>query len=143
MALQENVPDEVRQRVTAEMLDEFAACLGLPRSALPPLVYTRVQLWGAALPLNSPNVPCIWDPHGRVGVCGDWVAGGGSMQAAALSGRALAERICAMRGLDAEQVGGLAEGLADPLTACDGEQMGQFPQPRKADKAVAAAVVPA
>lgn len=35
----------------------------------------RVQLWGAALPLNSPKVPCILDPAARVGVCGDWLTG--------------------------------------------------------------------
>lgn len=81
-ALQENVPQEVRERVTAEMLAEFARCLGLPdKAALPTVAYTRVQLWGAALPINSPGVPCIWDPQGRAGVCGDWVHSGGSMQA--------------------------------------------------------------
>lgn len=37
----------------------------------------RVQLWGAALPLNSPKVPCILDPAARVGVCGDWLTGEG------------------------------------------------------------------
>jgi hypothetical protein len=80
--LQENVPAEVRERVTKEILEELARCLGLPSaSSLPSLLYTRVQLWGAALPQNSPGVPCIWDPQGRAGVCGDWVAGGGSMQA--------------------------------------------------------------
>ena len=31
-------------------------------------VLRRVQLWGAALPLNSPRVPCILDPVARVGV---------------------------------------------------------------------------
>lgn len=121
--LQESVPPEVAERVTRDMLAAFERSLGLPRGALPPVVFTQtqvgregkeqmsragmtlaeacvptsafrtpqapplnqcaaatprhvspttflLQLWGAALPLNSPRVPCIWDPVGRAGVCG-------------------------------------------------------------------------
>ncbi|KAL4853472.1 Renalase [Chlorella vulgaris] len=124
---QENVPPEVAQRVTAEMLAAFTRCLGLPEGALPPLVFTQAQLWGAALPTNSPHVPCLFDPSARVGVCGDWVAGGGSMQAAALSGVAMAQRIVAASGQQGDALRGLALGLDVPLRAVQGEQIGQFP----------------
>lgn len=43
--------------------------------------------------MNTPNVGCIWDTCGRVGVTGDWVNGGGSIEAAAASGLAMAECI--------------------------------------------------
>lgn len=121
---QENMPAEVRERVAAEMLAELAACLG---RALPPAVYTRVQLWGAALPQTSPSVPCIWDPESRTGVVGDWVAGGGSMQAAALSGASLAETICSMRGLTNQQAARLLAGLAEAVMPVGGTPIGQFP----------------
>lgn len=124
---QESVPPEVAQRVTQEMLAAFAAALGLASSELPPLVYSRTQLWGAALPLNSPHVPCLFDPTGRVGVCGDWVAGGGSMQAAALSGSALAEQIAAASGRQLDDLANLEVGLAAPLKPVAGEEIGQFP----------------
>lgn len=46
---------------------------------------------GAALPTNTPDIPCIFDPHGRAGICGDWLLGS-SLEAAALSGMALANQ---------------------------------------------------
>lgn len=125
--LQENVPPEVAERVTKEMLAAFELSLGLPPGSLPPAAFTQTQLWGAALPINTPRVPCIWDPVGRVGVCGDWVAGGGSMQAAALSGRAMAERIDASRGRGPTDIADLAQGLTTPLKAVQGQEIGQFP----------------
>jgi predicted NAD/FAD-dependent oxidoreductase len=127
---QESVPPEVAQRVTHELLAAFAAALGLAASELPPLVHTRAQLWGAALPLNSPCVPCLFDPVGRVGVCGDWVAGGGSMQAAALSGAALAEKIAVAGGRRPDALANLEMGLAAPLQTVAGEDIGQFPATR-------------
>ena len=30
---------------------------------------------GAALPTNTPGIPCIFDPQGRAGICGDWLLG--------------------------------------------------------------------
>lgn len=55
-----------------------ASCASQPAAHPPPS--PALQLWGAALPINSPRVPAIWDPMGRAGVCGDWVLEGGSMQ---------------------------------------------------------------
>ena len=47
---------------------------------------------GAALPTNTPSIPCIFDPHGRAGICGDWLLGS-SVESAALSGMALANHV--------------------------------------------------
>ena len=47
---------------------------------------------GAALPTNSPEIPCIFDPNGRAGICGDWLLGS-SVEAAALSGMSLAHHV--------------------------------------------------
>lgn len=125
---QENVPAHVAAAVTADLLAAFEAALGLPAGALPPqVVYSKAQLWGAALPLNSPRVPCIWDAEGRVGVAGDWVHSGGSVQAAALSGRALARRIGEMRGEHPQDAAKLSQGLAERFTAVEGPDIGQFP----------------
>lgn len=49
---------------------------------------------GAALPTNTPGIPCIFDPHGRAGICGDWLLGS-NLESAALSGMALANHVSA------------------------------------------------
>jgi predicted NAD/FAD-dependent oxidoreductase len=88
---QEAVPAEVAQRVTADMLDALSKALGKP---LPPATFTRTQLWGAALPTNTPRVPVIFDGSARVAMCGDWLTGA-SLEDAALSGQAAADVIAA------------------------------------------------
>lgn len=47
---------------------------------------------GAALPKNTPAVPCIFDPQGRAGICGDWLLGS-NLESAALSGEALGNHV--------------------------------------------------
>lgn len=47
---------------------------------------------GAALPTNTPGIPCIFDPLGRAGICGDWLLGS-SLEAAAISGISLANHV--------------------------------------------------
>lgn len=47
---------------------------------------------GAALPTNTPGIPCIFDPHGRAGICGDWLLGS-NLESAAISGMALANHV--------------------------------------------------
>ena len=71
------------------MLEAFNALLP---SALPKVAFCKLQLWGAALPTNSPRCKCVYDSQSRVGICGDWLSGA-SMQAAVLSGRALAQQM--------------------------------------------------
>ncbi len=86
----------------------------------------RSQLWGAALPLNTPGVECIYDPLSRVGVCGDWLMGS-SMQAAVVSGIALAQRIAAARDTPVQQHASLALGLQEEFRPVQGAAFGQFP----------------
>jgi hypothetical protein len=117
----------------------------------------RCQLWGAALPTNSPGVPCILDPVARVGVCGDWLTRPGagdaaSMQAAALSGLELGERLAALvarcrsnGGQTAGDLSDLAIGLEEPFAPVPNHDIGGFPgaQPQEAIDAAAAAAAAA
>jgi predicted NAD/FAD-dependent oxidoreductase len=121
---QEAVPQDVVTKITKEMLTEFAQTLGMSSvKDLPPVVYSKAQLWGAALPLNTPNVGCIWDTAGRVGVAGDWVNGGGSIESAALSGVAMAECIAN----EAKGAKGKNLGLDGVFQKVKGEEIGVFP----------------
>jgi len=170
---QERVPADVAAAVARELMEAFAKAAGAaaagggkgrsgPGAArqasplpLPPLAAPpRVQLWGAALPLNSPGVPALLDPASRVGVCGDWLLGAG-VQSAAASGLALARRVAALRGVPADRCaaaledaegaeGSLALGLRAPFAplaprtgAC-----GEFPPAAGGGAAPPAAAAP-
>ncbi|GFR40845.1 hypothetical protein Agub_g1494 [Astrephomene gubernaculifera] len=132
---QEAIPADVADKVATEMLQALKeSCVGSGSSSSSSLqwprpVFTRVQLWGAALPLNSPGVPCILDPDSRVGVCGDWLSGG-SLQAAAVSGITIARRIAGLRGqCGAEQLAPFRLGLEQPFTPLRGGcDIGEFPK---------------
>lgn len=88
--------------------------------------------WGAGLPINTPAEECILDPTSRVGVAGDWCAGS-SMQAAAISGMALADRLAALRGQEPDSSGAQSCGIGLtspvlPLPKAGGnKEIGQFP----------------
>lgn len=86
---QENIPNATAERVKRDMLKGVETALALQFKSP---FYTKLQLWGAALPTNTPSVPCIFDPHGRAGICGDWLIGS-SVQAAVLSGVSLADHV--------------------------------------------------
>ncbi|KAK1548862.1 hypothetical protein Q3G72_013762 [Acer saccharum] len=88
----ENIPNATAEKVKTGMFGGIEAALGLSKGSLPRPFYSRLQLWGAALPINTPGVPCIFDPHGRAGICGDWLLGS-SVESAAVSGMALANHI--------------------------------------------------
>ncbi|XP_039155019.1 uncharacterized protein LOC104415418 isoform X2 [Eucalyptus grandis] len=123
---QENIPVATAEKVKAGMLAGVEMALGLPEGLLPKPIYTRVQLWGAALPMNSPGIPCIFDPRGRAGICGDWLLGS-SLESAALSGIALANQVA-----DYFQGGGarpeeFAVGLHQEFQPLKGHDIGQFP----------------
>jgi hypothetical protein len=119
-------------QVAGELLDALATALGRSggRAALPRTLYTRCQLWGAALPTNSPGVECVVDPHARVGICGDWLTGS-SLQDAVRSGTTLANRIAALRGVQGPDLAAHEQGLRQrfsPLTAGGGTaEIGGFP----------------
>lgn len=123
---QENIPAATSEKVKEAMLEGVEKALGIPNSSLQRPFYTRLQLWGAALPTNTPDVPCIFDPRGRAGICGDWLLGS-SLEAAALSGIALANHIA-----DYFQSGGtrpdeFAVGLQEEFHRLEGHDIGQFP----------------
>ncbi|XP_048241536.1 renalase-like [Haliotis rufescens] len=89
---QENIPPGKAQGVTSKLLDAFSQATG--KGQLPAVVYSRVQLWGAAVPMNvlGTDEECVFDSFSNVGICGDWLVSP-CIQGAALSGLALAERI--------------------------------------------------
>lgn len=107
-------------QVQADLLAAFATAVGGP---LPEVAFQKCQLWGAALPLNTPASSCVFDASGRVGICGDWLRGS-SMEAAALSGRDLARhlrRVCDSVGaVDSK----LDVGLRAPLGRIDAPAIG-------------------
>ncbi|GAB4836018.1 hypothetical protein Ancab_000936 [Ancistrocladus abbreviatus] len=85
---QKNIPNATAEKVKIRMLEGVEIALGLSKGSLKRPLYSRLQLWGAALPTNSPGVPCIFDAHGRAGMCGDWLLGS-SLESAAISGMAI------------------------------------------------------
>ncbi|XP_021619668.1 uncharacterized protein LOC110620292 isoform X3 [Manihot esculenta] len=122
---QENIPRATAEKVETAMLEGVEAALGLPKGSLQKPFYSRVQLWGAALPTNSPGIPCIFDPNGRAGICGDWLLGS-NLESAALSGMALANHI----GDYLQSCGGRPEefavGLDNEFHSIEGHDIGQF-----------------
>ncbi|KAF7817820.1 FAD/NAD(P)-binding oxidoreductase family protein [Senna tora] len=123
---QENIPAATAAKVKAGMLEGVEAALGLSKGSLQQPFYTRLQLWGAALPTNTPAIPYIFDPFGRAGICGDWLLGS-SVEASVLSGMALANHIA-----DYFQNGGahpseFAVGLEQEFQPLQGHDIGQFP----------------
>ncbi|MCO5591133.1 hypothetical protein L7F22_045114 [Adiantum nelumboides] len=131
---QESIPTARAVRVKREMLQGVEKALGLKEGALPAPLYMKVQLWGAANPVNSPLVPCIFDAYGRVGICGDWLLGS-NLESAALSGMAMANHIsafCERKGLSPEE---FSVGLEEVLLPLGGHDIGQFDEQEVAVKA--------
>ncbi|KAK2983059.1 hypothetical protein RJ640_006446 [Escallonia rubra] len=122
---QENIPNATAEKVKEAMLAGVEDALGLSKSSLNRPFYTRVQLWGAALPTNTPGIPCIFDPHGRTGICGDWLLGS-SLEAAALSGIALANQAHYFES-GGTRPDEFAVGLQNEFQPLKGHEIGQFP----------------
>lgn len=75
-APQENLPDELVDDVTDKLLASVEELLGVKESSVRNSVTERrLQLWGAAVPLNTyqGGDGFIWDARFNVGVCGDWL----------------------------------------------------------------------
>lgn len=125
---QERVPPEVQDKVAGDLLAAFERNLGLPQGELGEPLFYRCQLWGAALPLNSPGVEFILDPVARVGVCGDWLLGAG-IQSAAISGMSLAQRLVDLCGVPPQQASALGLGLQTPFQPLRTPDIGEFPTP--------------
>lgn len=132
---QESIPTARAERVKREMLQGVEKALGLEEGSLPAPLYMKVQLWGAANPVNTPNIPCIFDAYGRVGICGDWLLGS-NLEAAALSGMAMANQIsafCERKGFGTEE---FSIGLEKELLPIGGHDIGQFAGQQSAVEAV-------
>ncbi|XP_076450145.1 LOW QUALITY PROTEIN: renalase-like [Babylonia areolata] len=118
---QENVPPGKRKEVVQALLASLSRVTGVKN--LPEVCFTRVQLWGAALPLNvySSRDECLFDAQRQVGVCGDWLVSP-CIQGAALSGLAMAEKI-------RQHVSGDAQSstLQPQFKAALSEAVGAFP----------------
>lgn len=90
---------DVEERVKTEMLAALGAALGASEPVKP--LRWRLQLWGAALPLNAhvSDVPFAWDADNKIGVVGDWLAVEGGpvacVEAAFCSGDTLAKHLAA------------------------------------------------
>ncbi|KAM1052110.1 uncharacterized protein LOC126619242 [Malus sylvestris] len=123
---QENIPTATAEKVKAGMLSGVEDALGLPKGSLQSPFYTRIQLWGAALPTNTPGVPCIFDPLGRAGICGDWLLGS-NVESAALSGIALANHIADYFQSSGDRPEEFAVGLRNEFQNLKGHDIGQFP----------------
>uniref|UniRef100_A0ACD5XLW2 Uncharacterized protein n=1 Tax=Avena sativa TaxID=4498 RepID=A0ACD5XLW2_AVESA len=123
---QENIPNATAEKVKRDMLGGVELALGLSKGSLQLPFYTRVQLWGAALPMNTPGVPCIFDPQGRAGICGDWLTGS-SIEAAVLSGMSLGDHVADYFTSHGERPEEFAIGLDDSLNRVEGHDIGQFP----------------
>ncbi|CAL4891237.1 unnamed protein product [Urochloa decumbens] len=123
---QENIPKVTAEKVKEDMLGGVEHALGLSKGSLQRPIYTRVQLWGAALPMNTPGVSCIFDPLGRAGICGDWLIGS-SIEAAILSGTSLANHIANYFASNGERPEEFAIGLHENLNQVEGHDIGQFP----------------
>lgn len=61
---QEAIPPAKDKEVKSALLDALARVTRVPRETLTP-VYERLQLWGAAVPLNVTNTPCVFDAGER------------------------------------------------------------------------------
>ncbi|XP_076933444.1 uncharacterized protein LOC143599350 [Bidens hawaiensis] len=123
---QENIPNATAEKVKQMMLAGVENALGLETGSLKTPTYTRVQLWGAALPTNTPGIPCIFDPLGRTGICGDWLLGS-SLEAAALSGLSLGNHIADFLKSGGSQPDEFAVGLHEEFHPLQGHDIGQFP----------------
>ncbi|KAH0994636.1 hypothetical protein GBA52_018500 [Prunus armeniaca] len=123
---QENIPNATAEKVKAGMLLGVEEALGLPKGSLQKPFYTRIQLWGAALPTNTPGIPCIFDPLGRAGICGDWLLGS-NLESAALSGISLANHVADYFQRSGGRPEEFAVGLRNEFQPLRGHDIGQFP----------------
>ncbi|XP_053325184.1 uncharacterized protein LOC128500164 [Spea bombifrons] len=118
---QENIPPSKEKEVTNSLLNAFAEVTGLGRKSIMPC-FTKVQLWGAANPLNVlQREDCVFQASHNVGICGDWLVSP-CIEGAAVSGLALAEVIGRHVRGERRDVG-----LKTHLAPLEAEAIGAFP----------------
>lgn len=93
---QEAIPVEKEKQVKQEMLQAFADVVNIPLSSMD-AAFSKIQLWGAAVPLNRHTSPFVWDSDAQVGICGDWFTSTKSpapgIESAWCSGKKLADEL--------------------------------------------------
>lgn len=91
-APQEFMPEETIEEVSAILLKSLGELVNVnPASLTRDMVDRRLQLWGAAIPMNVwKGKGFLYDPKHKVGVCGDWLLEP-SIAGAWTSGRQLAD----------------------------------------------------
>jgi renalase len=89
--------DDDAASVATALLEAFCVLVG---RSLPAPVILEAHRWRYARPLTRQGAP-LWNGADRIGACGDWLGGGGGVQGAWLSGRALAARILAPEAVSA------------------------------------------
>lgn len=97
---QENLPLDLMEKVTMKMLTSLEKALHVPKGRIVDnVVDLKLQLWGAAVPLNTwtsgGDEKCdgfVYDSQYNVGACGDWILDP-SIAGAWESGRRLASWI--------------------------------------------------
>lgn len=118
---QEFIPPSKEKEVIHLLLNGFAEVTGTDRKTLT-TCFTKVQLWGAANPLNVlQGEGCVFQASHNVGICGDWLVSP-CVEGAAVSGLTLAEVIY-------EQVNGKRRdvGLNNLLQPLPTDAIGAFP----------------
>jgi predicted NAD/FAD-dependent oxidoreductase len=104
-APQEFLPEEIITDVSSRLLHALEELLNLPSESVAKAVFEqRLQLWGAALPINTWETSddnssvgaggYIYDADHAVGVCGDWLVQP-SIAGAWTSGQQLADHLVA------------------------------------------------
>ncbi|XP_040214899.1 uncharacterized protein LOC120945099 [Rana temporaria] len=122
---QEFIPPSKEKEVTHLLLNGFAEVTGVDRKMLTPC-FTKVQLWGAANPLNAlEGEDCVFQASNNVGICGDWLVSP-CIEGAVVSGLSLAEVIC--RHVQGER---RDVGLKNHLQPSENEAIGAFPTSKK------------
>lgn len=78
-----------REGIERLLLEELADLLGIPRFEAKATMFRR---WAYARPRSSVSTPMLFDREAKLGLGGDWTAGG-RVEGAFLSGLALAQRV--------------------------------------------------
>ena len=94
---QESIPEDKEIEVKNVLLRSFESALGLESQSILPILY-KIQLWGAAVPLNVYSTPFVLDGNNSIAICGDWMASseytsGPNIETAFMSGFKLANEL--------------------------------------------------
>ncbi|KAM9327298.1 renalase-like [Gastrophryne carolinensis] len=118
---QEYIPPSKEKEVTHLLLNGFSEVTGVDRKTLT-TCFTKVQLWGAANPLNVlQGKGCVFQASHNVGICGDWLVSP-CVEGAAISGLTLAEVIHQHANGEKRDIG-----LKDFLQPLATDAIGAFP----------------